>query len=350
MKTAQLEIVPPSETLPSMENAGAIEIWTDLRSQFEKLKSNAEMALTQDPAQPLSAIVARDTRLALRRVRIAVESRRKELGEHHLRKTQEVNAAAGEIRKLIEPYEEKLEAIEKHAERVEADRVLKLSQVRACKLSEVGGSFEGVDLGRMVDEQFDNMLAGATYVYEQNQAKARADEEARIAREKAEAEERLRIRRENERLRKEVQEREALIEQERAEAREEALRQAAVLTEERRKAAEVQRKIEETAQAERVAAQAVARKADIERRRLEAAEAQRVQDEADRKAAEDLARQKAEAAPDKEKLHAFAQSIRAMVEKVPNMTSPTGIQKAEFIASKVEGFANWIENQIKDMA
>jgi hypothetical protein len=71
--------------------------------------------------------LARVTRLTLRELRIAIEHRRKELGEHHLRETQRINAGAKALKDLIEPLEARLLEQEEFAERKEQERKAALS-------------------------------------------------------------------------------------------------------------------------------------------------------------------------------------------------------------------------------
>jgi hypothetical protein len=362
MNTVETEIVPATETLPEMERADSLAIWNGYRAEFEKLKESIVAVLAADPALPANAKIARANRLEIRRVRLAVETRRKELGEYHLRKTQAINAAAKELKELIEPYEDKLLEIEQHAERAEAERLKKLAADRTEALSKYTTVSAAVDYAALSDEEFDKMLADAKALHELRQAEAKRLEEIRIAKEKAEAEERERIRLENERLKKEAEEKEAALAAERKRVEDE--KRAA-----EEKARKEREEIEAKARAEKEAAEAKARvereeaekKAAAERARLrEIAEKERQEREAleakvaaekaaeeKKRKAEELARKKAAAAPDKEKLLVLAEIIRG--HQVPEFSTHEGKSIGMEIAEKFESLANWIESEAADL-
>lgn len=203
------------------QDAKQLAPFDEFKAQVERLKSTAQTLIVSDVNDRAGMKLARATRLSLREVRIAIEHRRKELGEHHLRETQRINSDAKALRDLIEPLELRLENQENFAER-EATRIA---------------------------------------------------EEKRTARTAAEAE-RARIeaqRVENERLKKEAAEREEAAKKEREEA-------AAKLKAEQERAAKEKARAEADAKAEREALQ---RKADAEAKRIreEAAERERVASE-----------------------------------------------------------------------
>jgi hypothetical protein len=310
--TAELLPATDSTDLDAMARAESPAIWTDFRDSFEKLRQSADAVLAADPALASSSKLARAARLELRAVRLAVENKRKELGEYHLRKTQAINSAAGQIKALIEPYEEKLLEVEKHADRVEAERIQRLTAERVAEISAFTTISGAIDYGRLSEEDYARLLADAKAAHEARQAEARRIEEDRLARERAEAEERERIRVENERLRKEAEAREAELraERERAEAERRALEEKARAE---RAVAEEKARIErEKVEAERKAAEELAARERAERERLEAEARQREEKAAaDRRAAERAAK-KAAAAPDREKLKAYAQALGAV--------------------------------------
>jgi hypothetical protein len=358
-KTAPVEVVTETPNLDTMERADTLVVWSEYRKKIEALKSSVEAVLVADPALASSAKIARANRLELRQIRIAVENKRKELGEGLLRKKQAIDGSAKEIKELIEPYEEKLQAIEDHAENLEAERLRQLAADRTAELSKYTATSNAVNYAALSVEEFETMLADAKTVFELKQAEAKRAEEARIAKEKAEAEEREHVRLENERLKKEAEEREAAIAAERAKV--EAEKKAA-----EEKARKEREAIEAKARAEREAAEAKARAEREEAEKKEAAERARLREiaekerqerealeakiaaekkaEADRIAAEEKARQEAALAPDREKLAAFAAAVRAL--PVPSITSKRG---QTVIAEKIEEFAAWVEAASKNL-
>ena len=168
--------------------------------------------------------------------------------------------------------------------------------------------------------------------------KAIADAKEAEARKKREAAEKARL----EAAAKAKAEREAIEKK----ARDEAARAAEIARKEREA-------IEAKARAEREAAEAVLREERARAKAIEdaaRAEATRIAQERAKVEAEDRAKEeaereakrKAEAAPDREKLLAFAQSIQDM--RIPAMASECACKIGNEIASKQAGFAAWIRN------
>lgn len=303
-----IELVTETPDLEIMDRGDSLAIWTGYREEFEKLKGSIETVLASDPALPANAKIARVNRLELRKVRIAIEHRRKELGDSYLRKTKAINSAAKELKDLIEPYEAKLEAIEDHAANVEAQRIAEISQERTAQLSQCGGAIDIPGLGFMPDDQFNSLLEGAKMVHAAKIEAEKRAEADRIAKEKAEADERERIRLENEKLKKEAAEKEAALVAERA-------------------------KVEAAAKIERIAKEKA--ESEIERARKE----KESQELATKKA-----RDEAELAPDREKIMTLAASVRAL--QVPNIKSARG---REIIAAKIEELAAWVESASQNL-
>jgi hypothetical protein len=340
-----LEVVTETPSLETMQRGDTLAIWGGYMASVEKLKASVDAVLSSDPAIPANAKIARANRLELRQIRIAVEKARKELGDGHLRKIQSINSEAKKLKELIEPYEAQLLAIEEHSERVEAERIRKLTADRTEALSKFCEISAAVNYGALTDEEFDKMLSDAKTLHELREAEAKRIESERIAKEKAEAEERERIRLENDRLKKEAAEKESALAAERA--RVESEKKAA-----EEKARKEREAIEAKAQAQREAAQKKAdeeaaklrQQAEKERKEREAAEAEiakQKQAEAARIAAEEKKKAEAEAAPDKEKLIAFAKSIR----QIPTPQFSTDKYKA--LSSKIRDAISELASKIE---
>jgi fused signal recognition particle receptor len=298
--------------------------------------------------------MARTARLDLKNIRVDIEKRRKELGEWHLRKTQKINGDAKKLKDLIEPYEAKLLEIEEYAERQEQQRKAKLAQERAEKILAVEGNVAGISLGDLEEEQFADMLKGATLVFEAKKEELRKAEEARVAKEKADKEEQERIRLENERLKKEAEEQEKILAQERIKAQ--------IATEEVRKERESaeakhradalkalleQRRIEAQAKAAQELADKKAKEERIAREKLEAEIAAQKKAQDDELSRQEALRKKAAAAPDKEKILAFASVVKAL--KMVNLTTDKGKTIQAEIAAKTVAFSKWIENKTTEL-
>lgn len=209
---------------------------------------------------------------------------------------------------LSEGIEAKLEDIEKHYEKLEAEAKIKLQEERMNAYRPFSAFPEGTpdpDFTTMTDIIWNSFLAGAKKTHEDKVAaekkaeedriaKEKAETEAILAKEKAEAEEKARINAENERLKKEAEEKEK--------QRKEELKAAEV---EKQRIEAEQRKEKEKIEAELKAKQE--------------AEEKRLQEEARIKKEKEAAEKKALNAPDKEKLLSYVQQIRSI--QIPELKS-----------------------------
>lgn len=308
--------------------------------------------------------LARESRLALREIRVNAEKARKRLKEDSLRRGKAIDGIANVLKALVEPVEAYLLEQETYADRVETARKEALRDARADALRAYGAD-PGVyaNLGEMSDDTWETTLDTARSAHEarleaarkaeavrieaeriaaENAKKEREEairrEAERVAREKAQAEE-------NARLRREAAEREesARIEREKAAAekvRIEAEAQAA------REAAEAEaRKVREAAEAEARKAREEAARAAAELAALKAAEEkaarEREEAEAARDAAEAEAKRQAELAPDREKLMAFAATLRAL--SIPTLTTAPGKAAAAKVTDQLTKMIAWVE-------
>jgi len=248
--------------------------------------------------------LARVARLELKSLRVASEKTRKELKQDSLLMGRAIDGAHNILLSLIVPIERALDDIEKQEERrIEAEKAALLAGriERYSRFQDLNMPLP--NLGAMTEDQFAQCLADAKTLFkakEEAVAKAEAD---RIERERKEAQEREAQRLENIRLKAE------------AEARE-----------------------KEQAELRRLKAAAEARKAKAAQEKESADKA-----ESERIAAEKLAYKKAAAAPDKDKLMAFALIVADL--KVPTVKSPEAQTVANEITDKIANFARWIEAQ-----
>ena len=312
---AQPLVVPADQPATLVEQFGA------LFAQAEEWRQKAHAIRVTDVSQKAEMKLARESRLALRQIRCSVENRRKELKEEALRTSQTIDGIARVFRNLVEPIEVYLEKQETFVERFEAAQREARQSERALQLTRLEFAHAAYDLGAMPEEQFAALLELAEKMKASREEVERKAEQERVRKEIEEAEERRRTsealaaaRIEAEKARAEADRREAefrvkLKEQEEAarKARAEAER---VRREAEAKAAEERRlaKIE----SDRIEAEERSKReaAEAEARRLREAEEQRVREE-QRKAKAEADRAEALAkAGDKEKLAAFASTIR----------------------------------------
>lgn len=347
-------------------------LFTQARTILEKSRA----VTVTDVSQKDAIKIAKIYRIELKNIRVAGDKVRKELKEESLKKGKAIDGFYNILDHLVSTEEARLTEQEKFAEIKEAQRKAALKTEREELLKPYGLDLTGYALGDMSPETFDQLLTGTKHVYEAKIEAARKAEADRIAKEAAEQAERIRIQAENERLRKEAEAAKAeadRIEKARIAAEQEAAR---VLAEERAKAeeaaakerqrvaveqAEIKRKADEAAKAaaekaqkEKEAFEAAAKKqqdaleaaAKAERQARENIEAEQKKAkelEAARIAAENAAKQKAAAAPDKQKLLAFAQAIKAV--PIPELTTEAGLSITATIAISHDKFVNWINEK-----
>jgi len=238
--------------------------------------------------------LSRAFRLKLRETRIEIEGTRKRLKEDSMRTGKAIDGMANILKYIIEPVEEQLEAHEKAAERAEAARIESIRIDRHKQLAAVGVDGTFYNLGALPENAFAQLMEASRAVHTAKIEAARKADEDRAAKEAAEAAERERIRLENERLKKEAAEREAAMQAERK------------------------------ARAKAEQAAAAAKKAQEDRDRAEAD-----------------ARRKAAMAPDREKIRALGEAIRAMA--MPDVASKEAEEAVKKIKERIWSLANDID-------
>ena len=289
--------------------------------------------------------------------------------------------------------EQKLEEKEKYFENLEKQRIEALQQERVEQISRYVDDAEHLQLGEMQQDVFDAYLTAKRNAYNDRIAAEKKAEEDRIKKEQAEAAEQERIRKENIRLQKEAKAREKALEAERAkaEAERKAAEEKARLEREavEKKAAE-ERKIREKRTTElrpyiifirdyeslinayeekyqkdlaeikigaeqhweherKEAAKAAAEKAKLEveiRAKREAEEKAQREAEAKEKAIIEAER-KAKAAPDKEKLLAFAEMIDDM--QLPELATDQALGISENVNQLLIKVSTYIRQKANEL-
>lgn len=276
-----------------------------VESVFQPLREQAINWLTQvkdlseGSTEPTKEEMERikEARRSLQAIRVNGEHKRVEHKEYFLRGGQMVDGAFRELKKMIEPVEAKLMERENYHERKRQEAIQSLRVERAKMLAEYLPSSTMVnqygDLGVKTDEEWKALLIGCQVAFKTRQEEEERVRQERLAQEKTMAEEQERLRAENARL-----------EADRAKRQ--------------RELAAEQRKREE--------AEALLRKEIEEREERERIEKQRAADE--RKAA-----RKAAAAPDQDKIVAFADQI--IKGPFPKMSTPDGEKLLDWTKEKL---------------
>lgn len=314
-----------------------------LRSSFAPLFASAQNILEKsrnivvtDAAQKLEIKLARECRLALRAVRVEGDKIRKSLKDQSLREGRAIDGFQNILLHLTESEEKRLDEQEKFVERKESERKAALKSSREAALAPFGVNTIFMSLADMPDDVFAQLLENTRAAHEAKLAAERKEEEDRIAAENARIKEDARIREENARLKREADEREAKAKKEREDAE-------AILASERAKAAKAKKDADDKAQAEKDAAEATLRAERAKAAKL-LAEIQAAKDaETNRINAQKEAARKAAKAPDKEKVIAYARSVRAL--EVPMFSTNEANELAAVIIAQRNKFAAWIEEK-----
>ncbi|MDB4946206.1 MAG: hypothetical protein JWP97_5740 [Labilithrix sp.] len=338
-----------------------------IRAAFEEMFASAETWAASARLIRVTSIdqkremrMARESRLALRDIRVRAEHARKRLKEDSTRRGKAIDGIKAVLDSLIVPIEAHLLEQETFAERAEAaDRAaLKAAREEALRAYGADPSIYA-NLGATDEATWTITLDGARAAHEARLEAAKVAEAVKLEAERLAAAAREAKRLEAVRLEAERVERERMQLEENARlAKEKAEIEARAAAE--REAAEAKaREVAAAAKAEREAADAalaVERAAAAAREESAKAEAQRVAAELAAVQAEAAAREeaaKAEAwqaaeaakeaalAPDREKLLAYAAAVRAI--PAPTLTSDRGRLAAGKVNDQLVKFAGWIE-------
>lgn len=326
--------------------------FNDMFGQADKWIESARTIRVTSIEQKREMKLARESRLALREIRVNAEKKRKQLKEDSLRRGKAIDGIANILKDLIEPIEAYLLEQEQFAERFEAARKGALREARMQALLALGADASVYsDLGEAVETSWEKILSDAQAAKAAREAEALRLEEERIAVERAEAERREAARIAAEKAEAERAERERIQTAENARLAAECARLEAVAKADREAAEKALREQREKARQEAEAVAAMARK---EREEAEAqakavqAEAERVarelaaekaKEEA-RLAAQKAAQEAAARAPDREKLLAFAAAIASV--EVPEMATAEGKKVRAKIVDQMAKVNAWL--------
>lgn len=345
-----------------------------LRAAFEEMFDNADewakraasiRVTGEDQVREMK--LARETRLALREIRVKGEKARKRLKENIVRQGKAIDGIANVLKALIEPLEEKLLIDETFAERAEDVRQKALAESRSAALTAYGvDPTTYVNLGVMAAETWETTLETAKRAHEQRLAEAKKQEDIRLEAERIAAERAANERKEAARVEAERIERERVQAEENAKLKAEAeARELEAKAEREKHAAEIKAK-DEAAAAElaRQEAEVRAKDGEVLKERAKAEEARLAKEKAEldakasretleraeREGADRVAREKADEqakaeaaalAPDKEKLRTIAARLRAF--DLPTFTTAKGKAASKNVSANFEKLAAWLE-------
>jgi hypothetical protein len=308
----KLAKIVEEQHLEAMEGKALVAAFWPLFVTAETLLAEAAKISVTDATQVTQIKASRELRLKLRRVRIDGDKTRKDFKEESLRRGKAIDGIGALLASKITPMEERLEEMEKFAERKEAERKAALVETRLAILRPYGFDLSPYvnALADMSEETFAEMHRLHRTDYEAKIAAAKKAEDDRLAAEEAKRVEDARIHAENARQKAE------LAAQEKAAAEERRIAAEALAAEQAR-AAKEKADLEAKAEAERrkAAAEALAaeNKAKAEREAIEA-QARKEREAAEARAAEEKRKANAAIAEVERKAKAERDAIQARAD------------------------------------
>jgi len=341
------EIVKYESGLDTENHSALVRKFNPIVEQMPALVKLAHKIKVVDINDVDGMTQAKETRLALRKIRIDAEKLRVDLKAESLKVGRAIDGFANVIKAAIIPAEDHLAEQEKFIEIQEQKRKRELKELRDAELTALGVDVSLMLTGEMLDEAYAQFLEMAKAGYA---ARLKAAEDARIQAEKdAEAEAKAEAEREKAteiaRKKQEEAEKEAAAARKKQEAAEKALRIAKAQAD--KKLADTKAKAAKGAAARQAEIDKL-KKAEEDRKAKEAAD----KAEADRQEKIEEARLKAEqeaklSASDKDKLTQLLDDIRHL--SMPDMTSERGKKALQGIKDKLNILFSVLRTDIKNM-
>ena len=371
-----LALVVQSSGLEVESARNVTDVFAPLFAQAHSWAEKVATIKVTDATQVREMKLARESRLALKEIRVIAEKNRTRLKEDSLRRGRAIDSVYNTLEALVKPLEAQLKEQEEFVKRQEEQRKARIKAEREEALRPFGVNTAFYQLAEMPEADWAALFNSTVAAHKAAKEAAEKAEAERTAKEQAETAERERIRQENERLRQEAEaaqkaanaERERLLAEQRAieeQARKEreaieaqakaelakqkaeadrlaAIAAAKALSE--KQAAEAQRKAEQAAADAKAKVDREAReKAEAEARRLREVQEALKQVEALKLKQEAEAKAKAARAPDREKIAALGTAILAI--KMPEVSTPEGQAALAVVKEQFTRFAKWVTDK-----
>lgn len=299
----QLVAVIKQNNLPTEQMDSLMAKFAGFYSTARQIVEESKDIVVTSETQTDKMALAKTARGKLRDIRIEVEKTRVALKEQSLRTGKAIDGVANVIKALIIPIEENLERQEKFAEIKKAEMIANRYAERVEKLSKYVTDISLYSLKDMPDEVFDNLLAGCKANFE------KAQQEQKEAEEK----QRIETAKQNTFRQRQIElapytlfVKQAITADTTVDEFNKIFKQAVA---DKKAADEANEKIKKENEALKKQQEEAAAKAAADKAAKEKAEREAAEKLAAEKKAEEEAKAKAEKAPDKEKLKAFANQL-----------------------------------------
>lgn len=179
--TKQLQVIAQESGLEPSKTEVLLSKFGNYFSEAKEIAQGAKDIVVTDENDITTMAVAKEKRLDLKRIRVEAEKTRKELKEQSLREGRAIDGIANVIKALIVPVEEHLEAQEKFAERLIAQREADTERNRFNELGKYvdDASVYSLHPKNLSDEAFEKLLENSKFAFE---AKKKAEEQAEAER------------------------------------------------------------------------------------------------------------------------------------------------------------------------
>lgn len=175
--TKQLQVIAQESGLEPSKTEVLLSKFGSYFSEAKEIAQGAKDIVVTDETDITTMAIAKEKRLDLKRIRVEAEKTRKELKEQSLREGRAIDGIANVIKALIVPVEEHLEAQEKFAERLIAQREADTERNRFNELGKYvdDASVYSLHPKNLSDEAFEKLLENSKFAFE---AKKKAEEQA----------------------------------------------------------------------------------------------------------------------------------------------------------------------------
>lgn len=175
----QLQLIAQESGLEPSETEVLLSKFGGYFAEAKQIAQGAKEIVVTDENDITTMAEAKEKRLNLKRIRVDADKTRKELKEQSLREGRAIDGIANVIKALIVPVEEHLEAQEKFAERLIAQKETDTERYRIDELGKYvdDATVYSLHPKNLSDEAFEKLLENSRYAYE---AKKKAEEQAEL--------------------------------------------------------------------------------------------------------------------------------------------------------------------------
>lgn len=182
-QTSIIEIVK-NEGVINPQAELIIKTFVPIADEAKRLIDGAKDIIVKDENDVVNMGIARERRLALQKIRVKADKERKRLKEDATKYNSAVQGVYNVIEKAISDVEDHLETQEKYAENLAKEKAAKIKAERLLELSKYVSDTSVYNLDEMPEEVFANLLSGCKATWEKEQAELKKIEDEKIEKEK----------------------------------------------------------------------------------------------------------------------------------------------------------------------